>query len=146
MNLLLKFLRLPAAEQRLVVSTTLLLGAIRLGLWLIPFRNLRGVLTRLTQVPARAHGSDQLSADQLVWTVTVASRYVPKATCLTQALVAQVLLARHGHPPSRLRIGVARGEEGQLEGHAWLESQGKVIIGGSELERYTPLPPLGERT
>jgi hypothetical protein len=44
---------------------------------------------------------------------------------------------------SELRIGVAKGEQGELEAHAWVEYQGKVIIGGlSTLSRYVPLPSL----
>ena len=61
------------------------------------------------------------------------------------ALDTQVLLSRRGHPTLH-HIGVAKGEEGCLEAHAWLESRGKVVIGGSELERYTPLLALeGEK-
>ena len=76
----------------------------------------------------------------------VAGRHLPGAgTCLTQALAAEVLLRRQGYP-SLLHIGVLRGEEGQLEAHAWLKSGDKVVIGGGELERYTPLALLeGEK-
>ena len=59
-------------------------------------------------------------------------------TCLVQALALQVLLEREGFPAS-LCIGVARGQRGQLEGHAWVESQGRILIGGSEHGCYTPL-------
>lgn len=40
-----------------------------------------------------------------------------------------------------LRIGVTRSGLGQLEAHAWVESEGKVIIGNDhgELARYTLL-------
>ena len=84
--------------------------------------------------------------EQVVWAVTVASQYVPAATCLTQALAAQVLLSRLGHPAS-LRIGVSRDEAGEFQAHAWVECQGRVVIGGVQaLSRFTPLPPLdGER-
>ena len=134
-----KFLYLTPSDRRLLASTALLLGTIRLGLWLLPFRTLRRIVAKLAQVPTGSHCSNQSSIDRLVWGVTVASQYVPKATCLTQALAAQVLLGRHGHR-TQLRVGVARGEEGQLQGHAWLESQGKVIVGGEELSRYTLVP------
>jgi len=84
--------------------------------------------------------------DSVTWAVAVASRYVPLVTCLTQALATQVLLGRCGHPAS-LRIGVARSERGQLQAHAWVESQGRIVFGGlKNLSHYTPLPPLeGER-
>lgn len=137
-----KFLHLTSGDRRLLVSTALLLAAVRLGLRLLPFRILQRVLNRLASAPAGSLGANRSSVDRLVWAVTVASHYVPKATCLTQALAAQVLLGRRGHL-SQLRVGVAKGEEGQLEAHAWLESQGKVIVGGGELTRYTLLPDMG---
>jgi hypothetical protein len=43
-----------------------------------------------------------------------------------------------------VRIGVAKGEGGKLEAHAWVECEGNVIIGGYELERYTSLVALDE--
>jgi hypothetical protein len=55
-------------------------------------------------------------------------------------------MTRHGFSP-QLRIGVAKGETGKLEAHAWIESQGKIVIGYlKDLSRFTPLPSLeGER-
>lgn len=141
MKRLRKFLRLPSSDRRLLVGTALLLGAIRLGLRLLPFRTLRRMVFRLAQAPAGSRRTNRSSVDRLVWAVTAASRYVPRATCLTQALAAQVLLGRHGHP-SRLRVGVARSEEGRLQAHAWVDNQGKVIVGGGELSRYTLLPDM----
>ena len=73
--------------------------------------------------------------------MAAASRYVPRATCLTQALTMQVLLERAGYD-ARLRIGVARGDEGQFQAHAWVESQDGIVIGGSDLGRYTGLLAL----
>ncbi len=141
MKQLRKFLSLRPSDRHLLVSTALLLGGIRLGLRLLPFRTLQRVVDKLAQPPAGLRRTNQSSVARLVWAVTVASRYVPKATCLTQALVAQVLLGRHGHR-TQLRVGVARGDEGQLEAHAWLESEGKVVVGGGELSRYALLPGM----
>ena len=76
------------------------------------------------------------------WAVRTASRCVPAATCLAQALAAFVLMARRGHPV-RVCIGVARGDGGRLEAHAWVESGGRIVFGGlADLGRYTTLPPL----
>lgn len=72
------------------------------------------------------------------------SRYVPAASCLTQALATEFLLARRGQISSLL-IGVTKTEEGEFKAHAWLESDGKIIIGGVQgSRRYTVLQPLGE--
>src|SRR5438309_451978 len=97
---------------------------------------------RVTQSTQRTqethHATDAIDArrgmhpDRVVWAVVVASRYVPMSTCLTQALAAQVLLARRGYS-AHLHIGVAKeGAEAKLKAHAWVESDGKVLIGSSE--------------
>ena len=73
-----------------------------------------------------------------MWAVQVASRYVPRATCLTQALTAQALLGFGGIPTS-VRIGVAK-EAGGFEAHAWVESGGKILMGGTEsAQKYTQM-------
>jgi hypothetical protein len=43
---------------------------------------------------------------------------------------------------------VARGDRGEVQAHAWVETEGKVVIGGSavELARYTPLLALDVKT
>ena len=136
-----KFLHLTSSDRRLLVGTALLLGTIRLGLRLLPFRTVRRVVVRLARGPTGSHRTDRCSVDRVVWVVSVASQYVPRATCLTQALAAQILLGRDGHP-TQLRVGVAKSEEGRLEAHAWLENQGKVIVGGGDLSHFTSLPGM----
>lgn len=129
-----KFLSLPPADRRLLLRAALLLGAIRLGLSLFAFRTLRRLLARA----AHRRGDRPTSPERVAWAVASAGRYMPGATCLVQALAAQLLLEREGQPAC-LRIGVARTEPTQLQAHAWVESQGKIVFGAADLERYTPL-------
>lgn len=82
-------------------------------------------------------------ADRVGWAVASAARFVPGATCLPQALAAEFLLRRRGHPAG-LRLGVAKDERGHVEAHAWVESYGHVVIGDHDLERFTELRPAGE--
>jgi hypothetical protein len=141
MTRLRKLLRLQSGEWWLLIKASLLLAAIRLGLILLPFQTLRRFLARMTEAPVEQQKADQFSVDKLAWAVTKVSRYVPKATCLTQALAAQVLMARRGHP-AHLRVGFANGEEGRLQGHAWLESQGQIVVGGGDLSRFARLQAM----
>lgn len=140
MKQLRKFRQLTYSDCRLLLSTVFLLGTIRLGLWLLPFPILQRLLTKMTQTQ---ESPTQIPLARVVWAVTVVSRYMPgEVKCLARALATQILLARHGYQ-AQLRIGVAKGERGQLEAHAWVESQGKIVIGGiKNLGRYTPLPTL----
>jgi hypothetical protein len=138
----LKFLRLPSAERWLLVRAAVLLVVIRLGLGLLPFHTFRRLLAKLATASAGVQKTDPSFEERVGRAVGVASRHsLGTGTCLSQALAAQVLLTRRGHP-ALLRIGVLRGQEGQLVAHAWLEGRNRVVVGGSELERYTPLVAL----
>ena len=106
---------------------------------LFPFSTLKKLLGRLR--PISGGSRKDFSEEELVWSVEVASRYIPKATCLAQALTTQFLLQQAGHQ-ARLHIGVTESEEGGIKAHAWVESQGRILIGGFEINRYTHLLAL----
>ncbi|MCU0565403.1 MAG: lasso peptide biosynthesis B2 protein [Oculatellaceae cyanobacterium Prado106] len=167
--------RMSWGDRRLFLTTFLLLLAIRVGLWLLPFRVLLKGLdrfskvasrdadccpvnssvhvdqtdSRLTRFPSDASmrsnpvAAPQVSISQIIWGVNVSTRYMPGgAKCLARALTAKVMLNGQGYDP-HLRIGVAKSPAGQLEAHAWLEDQGKVLIGNlPDLPRYVTLPSL----
>jgi hypothetical protein len=73
-------------------------------------------------------GSSLLSPRRIAWAVPVAARFVPGATCLSQALAARTLLRLTGHP-STLTIGVRKGTAGELEAHAWVHSGAAPVVG-----------------
>jgi hypothetical protein len=71
----------------------------------------------------------------------VGRRLLGDKPCLTQALVAQRFLRQRGYDTT-LRIGVAK-DGRELLAHAWLEREGRVIIGGGASPvRYKPLAPV----
>jgi len=139
MSRLNKFVRLPSHEKILFIKAWILLGIISLGSSLLPFATLKKVLAVIGSLTARV--DQELSEDQLVWAVGTASRYLPKATCLAQALTLQLFLKQSGRK-AYLYIGVNGGEGGHLNAHAWVESQGRILIGESDLSRYTRLLAL----
>lgn len=134
-----KFLRLAAPERHLVLHALIVVAAVRLALWVLPFRWLRGFIERSLHGSSRPAGAGHRSVNGITWAVETTSRLVPRATCLTQALAARVLLAREGHA-SRVRLGVARMGKGDFKAHAWLEHGGQVVIGGAGMTGLTPLP------
>jgi hypothetical protein len=85
--------------------------------------------------------NEKFSVERLAWVVGVASRFVPKATCLAKALAMHVLLQQAGYQAC-LHIGVTEANEGRLKAHAWVESQGRILIGGVDLSTYTHLLAL----
>ena len=135
-----KFFYLPAIDKRLLIEAMLLVWMARLGLWLFPFRVMRQILGKLAPEQFAPPVGDNGVVDRIAWAVSVTSRYVPAATCLTQAIATKFLLGRFGCQAT-VRIGVARSDSGRFQAHAWVESNGKVVIGGSEssLKHYIPL-------
>ncbi len=69
------------------------------------------------------------NAERVAWAVTVAARYIPGSKCLVQAIAGRNLLAKYGID-SQIRIGVAKDSKNWLSAHAWVEVEGKTIIGG----------------
>ena len=136
-----KFARLRPADRRLFLRIFTALVRVRLALWFRPFDRVRGYARRLGEQRV-ADTSNRLSAHDLTSLVTAAACYIPRATCLTQALVADAVLRWYGYAPE-LKIGVGRGEADRFQAHAWVEIDGKVVIGDlPALDQYTPLPTL----
>lgn len=119
----------------------ILVWVIRLSLWLLPFRMVRNMTDALAQRIGTPEKANRRFLQKIVFSVQFVSQFIPKATCLTQALATQVLFRRYNQKAD-LCLGVAHGQTGQLEAHAWVESEGIVVIGGTkkELQRYSRLP------
>lgn len=132
MRKLKRFARLTMEERLILIRALLVVGVARATLWLLPIEAVRKAVARA------AAGTAGHSRERIVWAVTVASRYLPRATCLTQALAAQALLARSGYP-SQVEIGVTKDESRRFHAHAWVVCQGQVVLGGQQVERYNPL-------
>lgn len=132
--------RLPFSDQRLLMRAALTVVSAKLALRILSLPAARAALARLSRLgwivtPTRA--------DRIVWAVEAAGRAIPgMKNCLVQAVAAEAMLARAGHP-CELRIGAAKSGPAELIAHAWLESEGRVLIGEFELERYTPLSAPG---
>ena len=134
-----KFLRLPWAERTLLLRALATLAVARVAVWVLPFRIVRKLLT-----PRRlGRRSDAISTERVRWAVGIAQRVIPDATCLPQAVTAEALLTRAGHPVL-LRIGVMKTPAGRFLAHAWAESEGRVIVGDlpTGLGEFAHLPPL----
>ena len=137
MQSLKRFLHLSKQERSLVFQAVLAMSVVRLSLAWLPLRTIQ----RLA-VSSPWSSSEALSAHRIVWAVRSAARYVPRSTCLVQALAAQALLIRHGYRP-RLTIGVTKNECERFRAHAWITCADEVLIGGPETGNYTTLLNLG---
>jgi hypothetical protein len=101
---------------------------VRIALWVLPFRILQKWAAKLTPEERTGGAEDRKSIYNVVWAISAAARRVPRASCLTQALAAQVMLGRRGFHTS-LQLGVMKNEAGNLDAHAWVERKGEILIG-----------------
>lgn len=101
-------------------------GVVRLALTLSSYNRVRGIVTRLDARRDASIGDLR----RVAWGVAAAARLVPGATCLTQALAGQYLLARQGNA-SKISIGIEKGTGSELKAHAWLMSGSHIVLGGS---------------
>jgi hypothetical protein len=132
-----KFLALSRTEQLMLARALIELWRAWFGLRTMSFARLRGLASgRAHATIAEAHQPPE----RVAWAVAAASSLVPDGSnCLIRALAAGRMLRKYGHDAA-LQIGVAKAPpDGGLTAHAWLESGGRVVIGGFELGRYIPL-------
>ncbi len=134
MHRALTFLRLPPADRHLAIRAAGWLIAARIALWTLPFARVQQLVAK---AGARRRTPAATAPGRLAWAVETTARSIPKASCLTQALAAQIMLERAGEHPE-LKIGVAT-DKGSFEAHAWLELHGRPLVGDHQLERYAPL-------
>jgi hypothetical protein len=115
--------------------------AIRLALWVLPFARVRRLVARWGRRPLRPGSGGRRRPEVMVRAVTLAARFIPRGSCLTQALTMEVLMRRAGFRP-RLHIGLMRTADGTVRAHAWIENEGRVLIGDGALDRFEPLATL----
>ena len=131
MSRLARFARLPRGERSLLVTTALLDAGFRLSAWLFPFKWVRRLVTRVTTLAPRT----AVDVGEIAAAVERSGRVVPYSNCLSQALTAHVLLTASG-VEADIKIGVARGADGHVTAHAWVESGGSIVVGGAGSENF----------
>ena len=117
---------LSGQEMLFLAHCLTVVSAVRLALTLSSYNRVRSLVTRLDG------RRDASIADlrRIAWGVAAASRLVPGASCLMQALAGQYLLARRGSA-SKISIGIEKGTGNELKAHAWLMSGNHIVLGGS---------------
>ena len=135
-----RMLAMPVREQRLIARVALHVIAFRIALRIISSSRIRQLAAR-PALPSPSLG--EFSPEHLGWAVRAVARRVPGTTCLTQALTLHRLLIQAGHD-AEIRIGVAKGDEGNLDSHAWVVCHGRILAGErGDLDRYATILSLG---
>ena len=129
MRRLAAFLALSGEDKRLLLEALAACAWFRLALYFVSANRLRGLVEQ--------SGRNGRPVERIVWAVRTVTRWTPGATCLVSGLALQRMLGRHGHR-SELHIGVSR-TGGVFAAHAWVERDGRVLVGEGELDTYVRL-------
>jgi len=100
------------------------------ALRLLKYSTVRAAFTR---VPSRSVVHEPMTAVECERALERASRVLPRARCLAQAIAAACLLRRDGRD-STLSIGVRFGRDQRFHAHAWLEADSVIITGTGHAE------------
>lgn len=120
-------------NKMLLMQAAFWLWVIRLGLWILPFATIRDWTIRVAK---HTNKRKRYPMSRIVRAVSVL--YVPQGTCLTKALAGYIILSHEGYSVC-LQIGVAKDQNGKFVAHAWIESDGRVIIGGNVGTSFIPI-------
>lgn len=128
-------IRWPTSREAALLMRALV-AILRVRLYLL--RGSHHALRRIIEahpLPREAQDAPPSELAEIAWSVRHAARFVPGATCLTQASAGQLLLARRGHA-STVRLSVPGRTEtpGTLAPHAWLIAGRTIVLGGTAAE------------
>lgn len=131
-----QFRALDAGRRALVLEAAVLLAVLPVALRLAAFGRVRRGLEAYADLKHQGGASPALVG----WAVrAAAARFSAGRNCLVCALTADAILRRRGHA-SRLQLGIRRAEALPLDGHAWVECEGVVVVGElDELPTYRRL-------
>jgi hypothetical protein len=132
--------RLAIGNVDILLPALLWLIVVRIGLTTASHRQLRRLFLTHTMGATTADHETQ----RVAWAIARMARLVPFASCLTQALAGQIMLARR-HIGSTLHLGVAVAGAGEFAAHAWLEKDDVILLGGprERTRRFVPLAAYG---
>lgn len=144
MKLLTRFLKLPLSEKILYAEAFLAVISTGFILRLVPFRFIRKSLAKRLSSDVVEGPVNWTEIHKIVRSVNFFSRFHPFASCLSKSIAA-LLLIKHNGGNAVLKIGVAKDEDKNFMAHAWLETNGRIVIGKlPPMSRYTVLDTLSE--
>ena len=150
MNLLKRLLNLTPAQRLLFFRTTLLIVRLLVESYASSRESASERLSRRLigcrssscddeeTLPVGDMALNQYMTDVLRFVSVFGSR-IKRVNCLIQGFTVFTLL-RQKNVPARLQIGVAKPKNGEIKAHAWLQADGRVVLGGEvELSEFTPI-------
>lgn len=133
MYLIKGFFQLSQDRKSLLIRSVVLTLSIRIFLYVLPFSRIHSIFNRIGKVHITQDKPKQIR--DIIWSVKVAANHIHGATCLVQAITAQILMTHYKHN-STLRIGVNKSDK--FKAHAWIEMDNKIILGESPVD-FVPI-------
>ncbi|MEN6553263.1 MAG: lasso peptide biosynthesis B2 protein [Methanobacterium sp.] len=139
MSIFFSFMKLSSREKHLALQSLFWVLRVRLMIWIFPFPHVQKRVQKMASSASRKDSKPDpgVSMPRIRFMIIMASRYIPRATCLVQALAGHILFSKYGYS-TLIKIGVLN-EDGFFEAHAWLEQDGNVVLGESEKDYKTIL-------
>lgn len=137
-----RLFRRSRADRELLARAAVLHVIVAIVVRVLPFGLVRRALGHVGAFcGARPSNLENVDA-RVVQAVRTAAARLPGATCLTEALVTQCLLARYQHETT-LCFGISRiRPDGRpFDAHAWLERRGDTVIGARGIAYDLLAPP-----
>ncbi len=134
MSIIVSFIRLPSRDKLVAIEVVFWVILIRLMVWIFPFKFVQKRVQKIASYLS-SYNASSVSMSRLRVMIVIVSKYVPRATCLVQALAGYILFSKYGYITS-IKIGVLN-ENGEFEAHAWLENDNRVVLGESEKDFKT---------
>lgn len=126
------FIKLSSRNKLLAFESLFWVTIIRIMVWVFPFTFVQKSAKKMANSISRKdqNPNTRIPIYQIKFMITMAASFVPRATCLVQALAGYILFSKYSYT-TQIKIGVLN-EEGVFEAHAWLEHGGNVVLGESE--------------
>ncbi len=137
---------LSSRDKRLMIPVASGIFLTRFLLWTISYKRVLQFHSWTMSIFS-THGTIQNELEytnRIVLLVNgVGRRVLGSKPCLPQALVTLWFLGR-SQIDAHLKIGVTRGKSGEFLAHAWIESNGDIVIGGRMSQyRYAKIEAVG---
>lgn len=124
--------RLGPKRVRYAITALGYLALSRVRFAVFPTRRLLGNLSR--EAVAAAGNTRALDPRLVAWSIAAVSRRLPwRSDCMIQAMAATSWLRAAGYAPE-FHLGVRSGAIDDIEAHAWLTLDGRVVVGGGAVD------------
>jgi hypothetical protein len=128
--------KLSLGDIRILGEAMALAIPVEIGMRCLPLDALVSRLGGTCDTDRRQAGLDIERAARLIEAVAVF--YPLKATCLKKSLILLRILRKRG-VPAELRLGVRKVHD-DFTSHAWIECEGRTLLGGGVEHLYATLP------